>query len=620
MISKSSRAALFTLVAVLPGLAWAQNRNVPTFELERLELNPSGLGSLLLGSGQTLKSGGYRASLLGNYANEPLALYQSGQKVGAVVQDRVTVHATAAYALADRFELGLQIPFVVSQSFDRRLDGIVAPPSSSGLGTPFISGKVGLVRADADLPVDVALQASIGLPVGQGRAIARSNGVLVIPKLQASTKFGPLLAAAEAGAYIRPEVENLGRTTYGSELLLGAGLATTGDGLNGEIALRGGVSMSNGPSSMELLAGPRIDLTKDLELFALGGIGLGSAPGTPVFRALAGIGYGGTPEATAEPLPLPVGPPASVNPCAPGRRHTPAMCPENDDDEDRIKNKLDSCPLEAEDRDGFKDEDGCNDKDNDGDAIEDERDKCPDVAGTPDQNGCPPPDGDKDGILDAADQCPSEAGPAERKGCPFKDGDSDGVEDASDRCPTEAGLLELRGCPAKDGDGDGISDHLDNCPAEKGLAKNQGCKAKQLVIITKEKLVILDKVFFTSGKAKLLPKSNKLLDQIAAVLKSHADIEKVVVEGHTDDKGSADKNRVLSQERAEAVKAYLVKKGVDAARLEPKGFGPDRPADTNLTSGGRENNRRVEFIIPDASAPSSTSTEPATSPAPAPAK
>ncbi len=132
-----------------------------------------------------------------------------------------------------------------------------------------------------------------------------------------------------------------------------------------------------------------------------------------------------------------------------------------------------------------------------------------------------------------------------------------------------------------------------------GLVENAGCPAKerQLVIITADKLVISDKIFFATAKATILPVSFGLLNQVASVLRSHPEIAMVTVEGHTDDKGSAKLNRKLSLARAKSVKAYLEHQGIDSGRLNALGFGPDRPADDNKTEAGRANNRRVEFII-----------------------
>ena len=117
------------------------------------------------------------------------------------------------------------------------------------------------------------------------------------------------------------------------------------------------------------------------------------------------------------------------------------------------------------------------------------------------------------------------------------------------------------------------------------------------MIITKEKLIIKEKVFFDTNKATILKKSNGLLDQVASVLMEHLEIALVQVEGHTDTVGTPEHNKVLSQDRANSVKAYVVKKGVDEKRLVPVGFGQEKPADTNETPVGRENNRRVEFNI-----------------------
>ncbi len=94
-----------------------------------------------------------------------------------------------------------------------------------------------------------------------------------------------------------------------------------------------------------------------------------------------------------------------------------------------------------------------------------------------------------------------------------------------------------------------------------------------------------------------MPKSWPLLSQVARVLTEHPEIRKVRVEGHTDDKGKREMNLKLSQDRADAVKTFISAKGVDASRLEARGFGPDQAADSNKTEKGRENNRRVEFVV-----------------------
>jgi len=144
-----------------------------------------------------------------------------------------------------------------------------------------------------------------------------------------------------------------------------------------------------------------------------------------------------------------------------------------------------------------------------------------------------------------------------------------------------------------------VPDVEDNCPNEPGPASNHGCplSKKQLVAVTKEGVQILEKVEFATGKSTIAKKSLGLLDQVAAVLAAHPELGHVEVQGHTDSAGNAEKNRALSQARANAVVAYLVKKQVDPARLVGKGYGPDVPIADNATARGRDQNRRVEFKV-----------------------
>jgi outer membrane protein OmpA-like peptidoglycan-associated protein len=274
-----------------------------------------------------------------------------------------------------------------------------------------------------------------------------------------------------------------------------------------------------------------------------------------------------------------------------------------DPDKDGIIGAADACPNEA----GAASPNGCPVKDTDGDGLMDPDDKCVDQAETvnswEDTDGCPDtiPDGDADGLNDLADKCKDQAedkdGFQDDDGCPDPDNDGDGVVDATDRCPAEKGVLENYGCPDTDGDGDGVVDRLDNCPTEKGTEKNRGCKTKQLVVLTKTQIQILDQVKFVTNSAKLSKASNKLLDNIARVLIAHPEIAKVKVEGHTDNVGKPEKNLKLSQDRAASVVGYLKKKGVDAERLEAIGHGDTKPIEDNSTKKGKAQNRRVEFNI-----------------------
>ncbi len=117
------------------------------------------------------------------------------------------------------------------------------------------------------------------------------------------------------------------------------------------------------------------------------------------------------------------------------------------------------------------------------------------------------------------------------------------------------------------------------------------------VVLTDSNVAIMDKVQFEVGKADLKSESHSLLDEVAKVLKDNPQVEVISVEGHTDSTGSADFNKKLSQKRAESVAKYLSGKGVKAARMEPKGYGPERPIADNESDPGRDANRRVEFNI-----------------------
>jgi outer membrane protein OmpA-like peptidoglycan-associated protein len=117
------------------------------------------------------------------------------------------------------------------------------------------------------------------------------------------------------------------------------------------------------------------------------------------------------------------------------------------------------------------------------------------------------------------------------------------------------------------------------------------------VVVTRERLELKEKVYFDTGKATIKPASFGLLDEVAAALQSHDEVKRVEIQGHTDSSGDAAVNKRLSQERAEAVRAYLSGKGVDGARLEAAGFGEEKPIAPNDSAKGREANRRVEFSL-----------------------
>ncbi|MBK8481393.1 MAG: OmpA family protein [Proteobacteria bacterium] len=251
-----------------------------------------------------------------------------------------------------------------------------------------------------------------------------------------------------------------------------------------------------------------------------------------------------------------------------------------DTDGDGIFDRDDQCPRVPEDKDGFRDTDGCPEADNDGDGIPDVKDLCPnhpeDIDAFVDDDGCPDLDNDNDGVPDALDSCPvrpeDHDGFEDEDGCPDEDNDKDNLPDLVDRCPDQAE------------DYDGEEDE-DGCPDR-----------YRLVVVTQTKLELKQKIHFATAKTRILPISFPLLNEVAQVLRDHSRLW-VRIEGHTDSRGAADYNRGLSDGRANAVRAYLMGQGVSAERMEAIGHGEDRPIAANRTHAGRAANRRVEFFI-----------------------
>ena len=234
-----------------------------------------------------------------------------------------------------------------------------------------------------------------------------------------------------------------------------------------------------------------------------------------------------------------------------GEEPPPPVEEDKDPDKDGIMGDADGCPTDAEDADGFEDENGCPDPDNDGDGVLDASDQCPsdaeDADGFKDEDGCPDPDNDGDGVLDAADTCP-------------------------DKLETKNGYQDTDGCP-------------DEIPAP--LAKFTG---------------VIKGINFKTGSAEILKTSNKILDKAVKVMQDYPDI-KLEVQGHTDDVGDDAANLELSQKRAESVKAYFEGKGIAADRVIAKGYGETAPsAPIDGLKGGKlkaaqAKNRRVEFKL-----------------------
>lgn len=258
-----------------------------------------------------------------------------------------------------------------------------------------------------------------------------------------------------------------------------------------------------------------------------------------------------------------------------------------DTDGDGIYDSDDACPEEA----GLEIFNGCPDSDNDG--IQDSKDDCPYQAGLAEFNGCP--DADGDGVIDKDDKCPTVAGLKSLMGCP--DADGDGIADGDDNCPNEAGPAANNGCPWPDTDGDGVLDKDDECPNEAGLAELNGCpRQAPSPAVMKTLNEYAKTILFEFGKDAIKAESEGVVDNIVAILKEYPQ-SRFSIDGHTDSVGSNRSNQLLSERRANSVRDYLIANGIAADRLEAKGYGEEKPIDSNKTRSGRQNNRRVEVVL-----------------------
>lgn len=174
-----------------------------------------------------------------------------------------------------------------------------------------------------------------------------------------------------------------------------------------------------------------------------------------------------------------------------------------------------------------------------------------------------------------------------------------------DRCPDGAedpdGFDDADGCPDDDNDRDGIADATDACPLEaevvNGVDDADGCPDEGLVAVVDDTIVLSERIFFETSKARIRGRSRPILEAVAALLVARPDFTRVRIEGHADDRGNARYNQDLSQRRAEKVVQRLVSLGVDATRLEFVGFGRARPWQRGTSPSARQANRRVEFRI-----------------------
>ncbi|MBX3272625.1 MAG: thrombospondin type 3 repeat-containing protein [Sandaracinaceae bacterium] len=473
--------AVCSLALSLATPAWAQEAP-PVGDVNVMRFVPApGPGSYFMVEGA--ETPGHltgSAGLVLDYAHAPFTLYratcdpdgtncQQGDVRARLVEYVAAAHVMGSIALWDRLQISLIVPLAITRgdglefTRGRELHTLPGGPSPQfTLADPRLAVR-GHIFRDPDSGISLGASAFVTFPTGSaiaprrwvGDALPTFGGHLLFQLVRSGFHF-----AANVGGVWRDETTVLS-TTVGGQLTYGVAVGydlTTLVGVFGELL---GAHTFTGQSDehyLEWRVGGRLRVG-DFDIFLAGGSGLPPfGVGTPMFRAIGGFQW------------------------AP--RH-------GDSDGDGIEDGRDACPSEAEDVDGWEDEDGCPDPDNDGDGLADAVDPCPDVAedvdGYQDDDGCPDPDNDGDGIADGYDSCPDEPedfdGDRDEDGCPDHDRDRDGIDDAQDQCPDVPedfdGFGDEDGCPEDDFDGDGIPDERDQCPDQPedldGFEDEDGC-------------------------------------------------------------------------------------------------------------------------------------------------
>lgn len=594
------------------GLARAQSED-SSFAFELFRPHADLYGYSAVQGASTLQNLELGVGLWLNYANDPLVIVGAdGERLAisgdasadsgdGVVNSRIGGDLQVGMGVTRFLSVTLDLPLVLSQKaweLDSLTQLTEAPQQAAGggLGDLRLTPKVAILD-QAEMPVGLAFVLPVGLPTGGASGYLGEKAVTLDPTAVVEWADGSVVSgeykirvAGNIGYQIRTADARLLDVHLSNALLYGLGVGVH-PAQAMEIMLEfhgqsyGGRSTQN---PAEALLGMKF-FAGDIAVNLGGGVGVLPGVGAPDFRVYTGVAFG-----------------KSFDPDA------------RDTDSDGITDGVDQCLKDPEDSDGYQDTDGCPELDNDADGREDAVDKCPndpeDDDGYLDNDGCPDADNDKDNVIDTMDKCPDQAENIneyqDEDGCPDEkpvdDTDGDGYKDDLDRCPYDAEDLDNfedeDGCPEKDNDGDSIPDTGDRCPNQReifnGVEDEDGCPDEsQRVVVSAGAIEIHDVIYFDPGKATIQERSFSLLDEIASVILAHPEIKKIRVEGHTDSDGNDAANLKLSQARAQAVVDYLVKKGVERERLDPVGFGEQRPIADNASADGKAKNRRVEFII-----------------------
>jgi len=500
------------------------------------------------------------AGLTTSYANDLLVGHRGDDRIMRPVAHRVVGELALSVGLFGWVDAGFSLPVFLRQvGEDYPLLG--EDSGRTGLGDLRLVVKGQVLKNRRFSGFGLALVAELGMPTGEADAFMRSKTATFTPRLVLDYRHPKgYTVALNLGARIRSRqtVEDL---AVGSEIRLGLGaeapLGLRGLWVVGEIVAALGLArqsvadvarVTTRTSPLEALLALRWRYGAGLVITAGAGVGLTDGYGAPDLRALVAVGYafGLARGNRLTPIPDPIATEptnkgtAGTGPSVAGHRRSPFR---------RITPKPPARVGPRRITDADFDKAAARDPDPDADGLPNSLDKCPnkaeDMDGFQDGDGCPEPDNDRDGIPDEHDKCPLKP-------------------------ETVNGVKDDDGCP------------------DKGTAQ---------VILTGSKLKISQRIYFHTGSDQLKPSAFPILRQVAAFLKAHWRVRRILIEGHTDSRGDKEKNVDLSVRRAYRVRAFLVARGVGSERLVARGFGPKVPVASNRNARGRAKNRRVVFSV-----------------------
>ena len=620
---------LATVVAAL--LVGAREHSIaetpfdPAIDLQTFEYAIGPRSFLTVSDADVAAKSQVSADVLLSFMTSPFTVYDYDENTKELIGERAKVvesvlaaEFSGAYGVTDRLQVGVSLPVILSMTGDGVDPGMATPSAdglqATGLGDLRAEAKIRLLQHPS---MRVAATGGVTVPTSFGTSndflgddTPSLRGRLAVQWSDASNR---LTAGINAGLLLRKP-----RTVFASEVgqqfLYGAAGALQ---VNKKLAViaelfgRGGITGSDGPS--EINGAVRFAATNDVSVLAGGGAGLAQSIGAPGLRVFVSVGW------------------------SPDKR---------DDDGDGIVNSRDKCPVEAEDRDGWEDNDGCPDADNDGDKRPDSSDKCPnkreDLDGFEDDDGCPELDNDGDKIVDAQDRCPEDAEdgkqpfpkdgcPANKRdtdsdgvsdlhdkcpdkeededgfedwdGCPEEDNDNDGVLDGDDKCPLcpedGDGFQDDDGCPDLDDDQDGVPDTKDKCPKQKetmnGYADEDGCPDKragpQFARLNGDRITTNLPIKF-NRRDRIRPGRDGLdiVHHVAALMRGQVDVTQWLVVVAMRKRGSDDATRARSAKRGNVLKTELVRLGVAPDKIHVVGAISPNPT---VAIAARERKPRV---------------------------